>query len=172
MAFVSYHIKEVIKKTARNCAIAAVPGAFVPGLDMAVVGSFWLYMMTEIANEHNITFDEEPIKFIGTVAAGVGAYWTGSRIINRVLMGILLIFAPFAFVIAAPLLNVFLNAFFTWSVGRRMNDIFAANDNSKAGKEIAYQIVRAVCHLPSRSEISDFFDETSISLSWLKDLFS
>ncbi len=78
----SYHIKRVIKDTAIKCGIAAVPGAFIPGIDIAAVGGLWVYMMNEIADEHCVTFDEEPIKFIGTIAAGVGSYWTGSKIFS------------------------------------------------------------------------------------------
>lgn len=30
----SYHIKKVIKDTSVKCAVAAVPGSFVPGIDI------------------------------------------------------------------------------------------------------------------------------------------
>jgi len=36
----SYHVEQVIKDTAMKCAVAAVPGAFVPGIDIVAVGGF------------------------------------------------------------------------------------------------------------------------------------
>ena len=88
----SYHIKKVIKDTSVKCAVAAVPGAFVPGIDVLAVGGFWVYMMNEIADEHCVTFDEEPIKFAGTIAAGVGAYWTGSKLFTWGISAVLAFF--------------------------------------------------------------------------------
>ncbi len=52
----SYNVNQLIKQTSVKCAIAAVPGAFVPGIDIAAVGGLWAYMMTKIAQEHNVTF--------------------------------------------------------------------------------------------------------------------
>ena len=152
----SYHIKKVIKDTSVKCAVAAVPGSFVPGIDILAVGGFWVYMMNEIADEHDVTFDEEPIKFVGTIAAGVGAYWTGSKIFTY---GISLILAFFTFgagVLLIPITNVILNAYFTWSVGRRMDAIFSANSGEEAGYEIAKQIVKAVCHIPRKANFLNF----------------
>lgn len=167
----SYHIKKVIKDTSVKCAVAAVPGSFVPGIDILAVGGFWVYMMNEIADEHDVTFDEEPIKFVGTIAAGVGAYWTGSKIFTY---GISLILAFFTFgagVLLIPITNVILNAYFKWSVGRRMDAIFSANSGEEAGYEIAKQIVKAVCHIPSKSEFSEFWNDVSLSVSEIKSWF-
>ena len=76
----SYNVNQLIKQTSIKCAIAAVPGAFMPGIDIAAVGGLWAYMMTKIAQEHSVTFREDPLKFAGTMAAGVGGYWTGSKL--------------------------------------------------------------------------------------------
>jgi hypothetical protein len=168
----SYYIKSVIKDTAVKCAIAAVPGAFVPGIDLAAVGGLWVYMMNKIADEHNITFDEEPIRFVGTIAAGVGAYWTGSKIFTYGI-GIVLAFLTFGLgALLIPVTNVILNAYFTWSVGRRMDAIFSANSGEEAGYEIAKQIIKAVCHVPGKGEFSEFWDEVSLSVDEIKNWFN
>lgn len=168
----SYQIKQIIKDTAIKCGISAVPGAFVPGIDIAAVGGFWVYMMTKIADEHYVSFSEEPIKFAGTIAAGVGAYWTGSKIFTWAIGGILAIFTFGLGAILIPASNAILNAYFTWSVGRRMDAIFAANSGEEAGYEIARQIVKAVCHIPSKNEFSEFWEETSMSLDEVKSWFN
>lgn len=165
----SYYIKSVIKDTAVKCAIAAVPGAIVPGIDIAAVGGLWLYMMNKIADEHCVTFDEEPVKFIGTIAAGVGAYWTGSKFFTWGISAILAFFTMGAGLLLIPVTNVILNAYFTWSVGRRMDAIFVANSGEEAGYEIAKQIIKTVCHIPSKGEFSEFWDEVSLSVDDIKD---
>lgn len=167
----SYYIKGVIKDTAIKCGIAAVPGAFIPGIDIAAVGGFWVYMMNEIADEHYVKFDDEPIKFIGTIAAGVGAYWTGSKIFTWGISAILAAFTFGAGLLLVPITNVILNAYFTWSVGRRMDAIFAANSGERAGKEIAKQIIKAVCHIPSAGEFSEFWDDIDVSIDEIKSWF-
>jgi hypothetical protein len=167
----SYHIKKVIKDTSVKCAIAAVPGAFFPGIDILAVGGLWVYMMNEIADEHDVTFNEEPIKFVGTIAAGVGAYWTGSKFFSYGISLILAFFTLGAGLLLVPVTNVILNAYFTWTVGRRMDSIFAANNGVEAGGEIAKQIIKAVCHLPSKSEFSEFWDDVSLSISEIKSWF-
>lgn len=166
-------IKEEIANTSIACAVAAVPGAFLPGIDMAAVGGLWTKMMIRIANDHYISFEDSPESFIGTIAAGIGAYWTGSRIINRLLaiaIGVLTVGIGYAVVAVAS--NVALNAYFTWSLGKKMDQIFAAHGGEKAGKEIAILIIKAVCHIPSPGEISDFINETGLSLSKLKDIIN
>lgn len=45
----SYNVNKLIKQTSIKCAMAAVPGAFMPGIDIAAVGGLWAYMMTKIA---------------------------------------------------------------------------------------------------------------------------
>lgn len=45
----SYNVNQLIKQTSIKCAMAAVPGAFMPGIDIAAVGGLWAYMMTKIA---------------------------------------------------------------------------------------------------------------------------
>lgn len=167
----SYYIKSIIKDTSVKCAIAAVPGSFIPGIDVAAVGGLWVYMMNKIAEEHKIKFEDEPIKFAGTIAAGVGAYWTGSKIFTWGIGAILAVFTMGAGALLIPITNVILNAYFTWSVGRRMDAIFAANSGSEAGIEIGKQIIKAVCHIPSRSEFSEFWDDVSLSLSEIKSWF-
>lgn len=167
----SYHIKQVIKDTAIKCGIAAVPGAFIPGIDVAAVGGFWVYMMNKIADEHYVKFQDEPLKFVGTIAAGVGAYWTGSKIFTWGISAILAIFTAGAGLLLVPISNVILNAYFTWSVGRRMDTIFAANSGEEAGYEIAKQIIKAVCHIPSKGEFTEFWNETSLSISEIKSWF-
>jgi len=167
----SYRIKEVIKDTAVKCAAAAVPCAFFPGIDVAAVGGLWVYMMNKIAQDHHVTFDEEPIKFVGTIAAGVGAYWTGSKIFSWIIGGILALFTFGAGALLIPISNVILNGYFTWSVGRRMDAIFAANSGTEAGAEIAMQITKAVCHIPSKDEFSEFWDEAGLSVEEIKGWF-
>lgn len=167
----SYHIKQVIKDTAVKCAIAAVPGSFIPGIDIAAVGGLWVYMMNKIADEHYVKFNEEPIKFVGTIAAGVGAYWTGSKIFTWGISAILAFFTFGAGLLLVPITNVILNAYFTWSVGRRMDVIFAANSGGEAGYEIAKQIIKAVCHIPSKGEFTEFWDDTCLSISEIKTWF-
>ena len=167
----SYHIKQVIKDTAMKCAVAAVPGAFVPGIDILAVGGFWVYMMNEIADEHYVTFDEEPMKFAGTIAAGVGAYWTGSKFFTWGIAAILLPFTGPLVVLAVPITNVILNAYFTWSVGRKMDKIFSSNSGEEAGYEIAKQVIKAVCHIPSRGEFAELWDDVSLSISDIKSWF-
>lgn len=164
----SYQIKEVIKDTSVKCAMAAVPGAFFPGIDILAVGSFWVYMMNKIADEHNVTFGEDPLKFAGTIAAGVGAFWTGSKIFTWGISVILALFTMGAGVLLIPVTNVILNAYFTWSVGRRMDLIFAANSGEEAGIEIAKQIIKAVCHIPDRGEFSEFWGDVSLSIDTIK----
>lgn len=167
----SYHIKQVIKDTAIKCAIAAVPGSFIPGIDIAAVGGLWVYMMNKIADEHYVKFNDEPIKFVGTIAAGVGAYWTGSKIFTWGISAILAFFTFGAGLLLVPITNVILNAYFTWSVGRRMDVIFAANSGGEAGYEIAKQIIKAVCHIPSKGEFTEFWDDTCLSISEIKTWF-
>lgn len=167
----SYHIKQVIKDTAVKCAIAAVPGSFIPGIDIVAVGGLWVYMMNKIADEHYVKFNEEPIKFVGTIAAGVGAYWTGSKIFTWGISAILAFFTFGAGLLLVPITNVILNAYFTWSVGRRMDVIFAANSGGEAGYEIAKQIIKAVCHIPSKGEFAEFWDDTCLSISEIKTWF-
>lgn len=53
-----------------------------------------------------------------------------------------------------------------------MDAIFAANSGEEAGYEIARQIVKAVCHIPSKNEISEFWEETSMSLDEVKSWFN
>lgn len=167
----SYHVNQVIKDTAVKCAVAAVPGSFVPGIDIVAVGGFWTYMMNQIAKEHNVTFSEDPLKFAGTVAAGVGAYWTGSKIFTWGISIILAFLTAGAGLLLIPITNVILNAYFTWSVGHRMDYIFAANSGAAAGVEIGKQIIKAVCHVPSKSEFSEFWDDASLSVAQIKSWF-
>lgn len=128
-------------------------------------------MMNKIADEHYVKFQDEPLKFVGTIAAGVGAYWTGSKIFTWGISAILAIFTAGAGLLLVPISNVILNAYFTWSVGRRMDTIFAANSGEEAGYEIAKQIIKAVCHIPSKGEFTEFWNETSLSISEIKSWF-
>lgn len=167
----SYHINKTIKETAIATGIAAVPGAFVPGINILAVGGSWLYMMNEIADEHNITFNEDPSRFIGTIAAGVGAYWTGCKIFTYAIEAIIALFTFGAGALLIPITNVILNMYFTWSVGKKMDRIFAANDNGKAGEEIAKLIIKAVCHIPNTGEFRKFWNECGLSLDTIKSWF-
>ena len=167
----SYHINSIIKNTAIKCAIAAVPGSVLPGIDIAAVGGLWTYMMTKIAQEHNVTLREDPLKFAGTIAAGVGGYWTGSKLFTWGISAVLAFFTCGAGLLLIPVSNVILNGYFTWSVGRRMDAIFAANSGKQAGIEIGKQVIKAVCHLPSRSEFADFQQDVALSVSEVKGWF-
>lgn len=167
----SYNVNKLIKQTSIKCAMAAVPGAFMPGIDIAAVGGLWAYMMTKIAQEHNVTFREDPLKFAGTVAAGVGGYWTGSKLFTWGIGAVLAFFTCGAGLLLIPVSNVLLNGYFTWTVGRRMDAIFAASSDTEAGVEIGKQIVKAVCHLPSRSEMADFQQDVALSVSEVKGWF-
>lgn len=167
----SYYVNSVIRDTAIKCAVAAVPGSFVPGIDVAAVGGFWMYMMSKIAQEHQVTFREDPLKFAGTIAAGVGAYWTGSKIFTWGIGLVLGCLTCGAGLLLIPVTNVLLNAYFTWSVGKRMDAIFAANSGAEAGFEIGKQVIKAVCHLPGRSEIGEFRQEVALSAEEVKGWF-
>ena len=167
----SYRVKEKISNTSLACAAAAVPGAFMPGIDLAAVGGLWTSMMITIAKDHNVTFDESPEAFIGSIAAGIGAYWTGSKIITKGLsIAIGFLTAGIGYAVAAVASNVALNAYFSWSLGRKMDDIFAAHGGTRAGREIAVLIVKAVCHIPKWGELSEFIDDTDLSVSKLRDI--
>ncbi len=155
----SYDVKKVINETSLAAAVAALPGAFFPGIDLAVVGGLWLRMMTKIAKDNQVIFSEEPIKFVGTVAAGIGAYWTGSRIFSWGIPIVLAFFTGGISLLAIPVVNALLNGYFTFAVGRRMDKIFGAISGTDAGMEIAAQVVKAVCHVPTRSEFGEFWDE-------------
>lgn len=48
---------------------------------------------------------------------------------------------------------------------------FAASSGTEAGVEIGKQIVKAVCHLPSRSEMADFQQDVALSVSEVKGWF-
>lgn len=52
-----------------------------------------------------------------------------------------------------------------------MDAIFSANSGEEAGYEIAKQIVKAVCHIPSKSEFSEFWNDVSLSVSEIKSWF-
>lgn len=155
----SYYVKGIIKKACAQCAAAAIPGTFYPVADVGLVGASWLYMLSKIADEHNVTFADEPMKFVGTIAAGVGAYWTGGRIFSYAI-GLLLAFVTGGMALfAIPVINIILNTYFTWAVGLRMDAIFATYGSSMANMEVAKLIVKSVCHIPSKSEFSEFWRE-------------
>ena len=167
----SYRIKQAIKESAIAAGIAAVPGSFVPGIDIVAVGGSWLYMMNQIADEYNITFEEDATRFIGTIAAAVGGYWTDSKIFTYTTGAILSIFTFGAGVLLIPISNVILNMYFTWSVGKKMDLIFASESNTKAGDEVAKLIIKMVCNIPDRSEIKEFWNECGLSLDLIKSWF-
>lgn len=169
----SYHIKNVIKDTSIKCSKAAVHGTFVPDIKFLVAGGFWGYMVNEIADEHNVTFDMEPIKFVETIAAGVGVYWGGCKQFSNFAYALFWgVCPPGAYIPQLGVVtNVILNAYFTWSVGHSMDSIFAANSGEEAGIEIAKQIIKAVCHVPSKNEFSEFWNDVSLSVSEIKSWF-
>lgn len=167
----SYHVKNVIKGTVQKVAVASVPTAFTPGIDTAVVAGFWTYMINEIADEHCVTIKDDTAKFAGVLASGIGAYWVGTTIINKILAAIIGVIIPiYGFFIAAPVLNVFLNGYFTWSVGKKADAIFSDYSNEKAGAEIATLIIKAVCHIPDASEIRDFLNEGGLTIKEIRNM--
>lgn len=167
----SYHVKQVIKSTVQQLAVASVPTAFLPGIDTAVVAGYWTYMINKIADEHGVTFKDDTLKFAGVIAAGVGAYWVGTRAINTAVSAVLAVITFSAGVVAAPVLNVLLNGYFTWSVGKKADKVFSDHSNESAGTEIATLIIKAVCHIPSPGELRDFFNEGGLTLKDAKALF-
>lgn len=70
-----------------------------------------------------------------------------------------------------PVTNVILNAYFTWCVGHRMDIIFAENSGGRAGFEIATQVAKDVCHIPSKIEFKEFWNDVSLSISEIKSHF-
>ena len=129
------------------------------------------YMINEIADEHCVTIKDDTAKFAGVLASGIGAYWVGTTIINKILAAIIGVIIPiYGFFIAAPVLNVFLNGYFTWSVGKKADAIFSDYSNEKAGAEIATLIIKAVCHIPDASEIRDFLNEGGLTIKEIKNM--
>lgn len=161
----SYTVKRSIVRSCKACAAAAVPGAFVPIIDIGVVGGVWLAMMTDIAEEHHVSFDNSPLHFAGTIAAGIGTYIAGSRLATWGITATLTVFTGGLAIFVLPsAMNAAFTAYYTYSVGMTMDRVFSNIDGSEATDEIAMQILRAVRHVPSISELHEFAKEVWDSL--------
>lgn len=98
-------------------AAAGVPGAFIPALDLAVVGGSWVTMLLSISSTCRRQLDyNTALKFTTGVLAGAAAYLGGSKLLITI--------AFYAFpglgTVASVGLNSLLNFIYTCRLGRYM----------------------------------------------------
>lgn len=114
-------IENTIKKheagiyvAAYSAAAAGIPGAFVPALDVAVVGGAWATMLVAIASNSNRQLDQNTaLKFATGILSGGAAYLGGTKLLTYTLHAI-----PGLGTIASVGINSLLNFLYTFRLGR------------------------------------------------------
>ncbi|MGH8603050.1 MAG: hypothetical protein ACREXR_09860 [Gammaproteobacteria bacterium] len=132
----------------------AVPGIFVPTLDMAGVGATWTVMIGSIADKSGQHISPASVaKVVAAAVSAVSAYMLGSKILTWAAAPLILAF-PFAGVPAAVAVNAMLNGLFTLKLGITTAKQFSRPDfNSLDILNVAETIAGALVKLPSTEEI-------------------
>lgn len=95
----------------------AVPGLFVPALDMAGVGATWTTMVAAIAKKSGLSLNTPTTaKIVASSISAVSAYVIGSKILTWAAAP-LVVALPVAGIPAVVALNVALNGLFTLRLG-------------------------------------------------------
>ncbi|GAA4090637.1 hypothetical protein [Streptomyces shaanxiensis] len=133
----------------------AIPGLFVPALDMAGVGVAWTAMVAGIADKAGL--DLTPAAAAKLVAAGVAAvsgYIFGSKLLTWAATPLILAF-PVAGVPAAIAVNATLNGLFTLRLGMTCASKFSRPDfDASDVLELAMSISTFLVKIPTREELA------------------
>lgn len=133
----------------------AVPGLFVPALDMAGVGATWTVMIGSIADKSGQHVSPTSVaKVAAASVSAVSAYMLGSKILTWAATPLILAF-PVAGVPAAVAVNAMLNGLFTLRLGIAAASKFSRPDfNALDILEVAASIASVLVKLlPSTKEI-------------------
>ncbi len=150
-------LEDIIKKhekaiyTAAYAAGAAgIPGAFIPTLDITVVGGAWATMTVSIANKSGRKLDKDTaFKLCSTILAGGAAYIGGTKILTYLFHMI-----PGLGTMGAVGINSLLNFLYTFRMGRFIAmQMEKADFNTEDFASMIPEITAMVFAMPSMAEI-------------------
>lgn len=117
MTVIDSRYREIVSRGVVAAAGIAIPGIFVPTLDLAGVGTIWTTMIVAIANKSGHEFNGTTVaKLVTSAVSAVSAYVIGSKILTWAATPLILAF-PIAGVPAVTALNAALNGLFTLRLG-------------------------------------------------------
>ncbi|MEJ3659290.1 hypothetical protein WEH80_40670 [Actinomycetes bacterium KLBMP 9759] len=117
MPYVDSKYSDIVGRSVVAASGVAVPGLFVPTLDLAGVGATWTAMIVGIAGRSGHRLSGATVaKLVASAASAVSAYMIGSKILTIAATPLILAF-PFAGIPAAVALNSVLNGLFTLRLG-------------------------------------------------------
>lgn len=107
---------DLIRGSVAAAAGIGVPGAFVPGIDVAAMAGIWTNMIIQIANKAGKPMSRDKAgKFVTAIASGVGGYVGGSLLFTKLLHAI-----PGVGTGAAIGINALLNGIYTYRLGKAL----------------------------------------------------
>lgn len=144
--------KPIVGAAAKTAGAIGVPGAFSFGLDVTAMTGIWGTMTVAIAEKSGHKVDKIFAgKLASAVLVGVGGYVGGSKIVMK-----LFHLVPGAGSIAAMGVNSFMNAWFTYRVGKALANLFDTGDYSpKDLKSMVQYLLIIIMPVPTISELGE-----------------
>ena len=141
--------RTIIEEHAAGAAAIAIPGSFVPVIDVAGVAGIWTNMLVKIAKKSGQDISHQFIgKFATSVASGVSGYILGSKI-----FGMLLHLIPGVGTLVYIGINGFLNYMFTYRLGKMTSGLMERKDFDLSDlSNLVTQVVAPLVAIPSVSE--------------------
>ncbi|WP_020537947.1 hypothetical protein [Lewinella cohaerens] len=146
------HQKSIIKGSSQAAAALAVPGLFVPVVDVAGIAGIWANMLIKVARNsgHELDF-QFATKMATSVATGFGAYVAGSKILSYSIM-----FIPGIGIFGAMGMNSALNYIFTFKLGKIASGLFERTSFDAAdAADIAKMLLLPLLSIPTMGDIRD-----------------
>jgi hypothetical protein len=155
MSFVDEKYEGIIGGSVVTTAGIAVPGLFVPALDMAGVGATWTVMIGAIAEKSDREISPETVaKLVAAAVSAVSGYVLGSKILTWLAAPLIMAF-PVAGVPAAVAVNAALNGLFTLRLGLACVSNFSRPDfNALDLANFIVSLAGLMAKWPSSEEIA------------------
>jgi len=144
--------KDIIVGSSQAAAAAAVPGTFVPVLDITAIAGIWANMLIKVAKTsgHDLDF-KFASKMATAVAAGFGGYIAGSKLLTYSIMLI-----PGIGLFGAMGINSILNYMFTYKLGKIAKGLFEKPGFDPGdATDLAKMVLLPLLSIPTFSEIRE-----------------
>jgi hypothetical protein len=154
--------REIVGAASKAAGLIGVPGAFLFGLDVSVVGGIWAAMVVALGAKSNHKIDKVfAFKLATGVLAGTAAYVGGSKIAMS-----LLHLMPGIGSIGAIGVNSTLNYLFTYRLGHAMSKLFDKGGYDEVDvSALITTVLPLVAGIPNLDEIRDMITLTTESVS-------
>lgn len=158
MSFSYRKYEDIITIATKSAILAAISETKVPRFDVDAMSTIWIGMIMQISKRSGSQISKQTsAKFVALIGSGIVAYWGNSALFTK-----LLGFIPGSGTLAFISINSFVNALFTYRLGKNIAcHLESSGFSTEEFLNVTIAITPILLSLPNPNEIKEIFGNLS-----------